>query len=113
MSQDLKTFVLNNKKFIKIKDGETFRGIYRGHQIGRSRFDPEKEIVSYGFWQPGMDEGKIARWEAGSTAVAEAMMKISVGEEVEIHRTGSGTNDTKYTVMPISAEVPVIAAKKK
>ena len=118
MSKDLRTFILNNKKFIRIKDGESFRGVYRGCQFGPSRFDPEKEVAAYLFWQPGMDEGKVARWEATSTRVAEDMENVSIGEEIEVSRKGSGPNDTKYTITAIGAEAPapvatVAAAKKK
>lgn len=112
MSNDLSSFILNNKKFVKLKDGESIRGVYRGFKVVQSRFDEEKETVSYKLSLPGMADGKVVSWENGSINVAELMSNISVGEEIVITRHGSGTSDTTYTIVPVEETKAVASAKK-
>lgn len=106
MAKDLKTFVKDNQKFLKIKDGESFTGVYVSYVVGPNRFDPEgKETVSYKFKYT--DSEKTIIWNNGSTKVADEMAKFSPGETLEIKRTGSGPSDTKYQIKALDG------AKKK
>lgn len=101
MPKDLKTFVKDNQKFLKIKSGETFVGVYLGFAVGPNRFDPDKESVSYKFKYT--DSEKTIIWNNGSTKVADMMAQFSQGETLQISRTGSGTNDTKYEIIALGS----------
>lgn len=99
--KDLKSFVKDNMKFLKIQAGETFTGVYLGYVIGPNRFDTEKEIVSYKFKYT--DSEKTIVWNNGSTKVANQMAGFSQGETLEIKRSGSGPSDTKYEIKALDA----------
>jgi len=100
----LKEFVANNRKYLKLADGETIKAVYRGFKILTNRFDPEKEVVSYRFSLEGMDADKVVNWECGRADVAEIMEKVKVGTALTISRTGSGTDDTKYNIQVAGSE---------
>lgn len=98
MSKDLKDFVVNNRKFLKLEDGETVKAVYHGYKIIPNRFDPEKEVVSYRLTIDGMDKDKVINWECGRADVAEQMESIPVRSTIVISRSGAGTSDTKYDI---------------
>lgn len=96
-SRDLDSFIKNNKKFIKLNDGESFEGTFKGVAIGISRFNPDKEVVIYKFTQPGSET--VLSWENTSVKVAEEMKtKVPVGENCKITRKGSTAKDTSYII---------------
>lgn len=99
-SQDLKSFIKNNRKFVKIKDGETFNGIYLGCAFGPSRFGSDKEVARYRFKYT--DSPVEVSWECASTTVAEKMQNFSVGEELSITRKGATATDTKYEIVAVT-----------
>ncbi|HYF34339.1 MAG TPA: hypothetical protein VD994_03525 [Prosthecobacter sp.] len=108
MPKDLKTFVKDNQKFLKIKSGETFVGVYVNYVVGPNRFDPDgKETVSYKFKY--LDSEKTIIWNNASTKVADTMAQFSPGETLQISRTGSGPSDTKYEIVALGEP----AGKKK
>lgn len=95
-SNSLGSFVKNNRKFVKLKDGDVFMAIYKGYRIVPSRFDTEKETVQYKFQYS--DSTGIVTWENGSTSVAEVMSSIKEGAMIQIKRTGSDAKKTKYEI---------------
>ena len=101
--KDLDTFIKDNKKFIKIKAGETFEGFYRGYIVGKDPFDKNienpKDTVVYRLQEEGSD--KILTWNCKQSRVAEDMNKIAVNSKIRIKRTGEGTSDTKYQITVI------------
>lgn len=97
--KDLKSYARENKKFIKILNGDEIDVVYMGYIIGPNRFDPEKETVSYKFRYPNSDKTVI--WNNGSTAVAEQMSKFQKGQSLRIRREGSGMQDTKYLIQAL------------
>jgi hypothetical protein len=98
----LDSFIKNNRKFIKIKDGESFRAIYRGYKLITSMaFGEEKDVVVYLLQEKGVDHP--IGWQNGSISVAEQMKRFSAGEEIVIKRTGSTAKDTKYEILSADA----------
>lgn len=87
----LNDFAKENSRFFKISDGETIEAVFEGFTIGKSSFDPERNVVSYSL---KTDEGKKI-WNSSSPRVASFFDKANPGQTVSIHRTGEGTN-TKY-----------------
>lgn len=95
----LDTFIKNNRQFIKIKAGETFRGVYRGfEQVVVTSFGQKKEAINYLLQEHGTE--RVVPWQSSSLAVADKMKNFSVGEEIIIKRTGSTATDTKYEILP-------------
>ncbi len=98
----LDSFIKNNRKFIKIKDGESFRGFYRGFKVITTiAFGEEKESVIYMLQEDGVDHP--VGWQNASTGVAEKMKQFSPGEEIIIKRSGSTAKDTKWEVVAAAA----------
>ncbi len=87
----LNDFAKENSRFFKISDGESIEVVFESFTVGKSSFDPEREVVSYSL---KTDEGKKI-WNSSSPRVASFFDKVSPGQTVRIHRTGEGTN-TKY-----------------
>ena len=100
MGKSLDQFIKDNKKFIKIKAGETFVGFYRGYVVGRDPFDKDlenpKDTVVYRLEEEGTN--KVLTWNCKQSRVAEDMAKIPVDSKIKIVRTGGGTNDTRYVI---------------
>lgn len=105
MSNDLNSFIKKNRKFIKIKDGESYSGIYRGYKIHPSRFDMSKDTVSYMF--EDIETGKILPWDSNSGWVAIEMIKYKEGDLLVLTRVGDGTS-TKYTVKKNEVPLPTL-----
>lgn len=95
--QSLRSFIKNNRRFVKIKDGESFRCFYQGFKVTRAMsFGEEKEVVVYMVQEDGVDHP--IGWQTTSVKVAEDMEKFSPGTEIIITRKGSTSNDTKYDI---------------
>lgn len=97
MSKTLGDFVKDNSKFLKLGNGESFEGVYKGYKVGPSKFDPEKETCVYKFSCEGEDE-KFVYFQTASVAVAKIFSQYKGGEKVKITRQGEGTN-TKYKIV--------------
>ena len=87
----LNQWAKENSRFFKIADGETIRVVFEGFKIGKSSFDPERDVVSYTL---KTDEGRKI-WNSSSPKVAAFFDTISPNQTVSIHRTGEGSS-TKY-----------------
>lgn len=92
----LNDFAKENSRFFKISDGESIEAVFEGFTIGKSSFDPERNVVSYTL---KTDEGKKI-WNSSSPRVASFFDKVSPGQTVRIHRSGEGTN-TKYDLTTV------------
>ena len=88
----LESWAKKNNKFLKLKDGESFKGILKDAKPRVSSFDREKEVISYAFEN---QEG-IKYFDNGSPALAERLSAF-IGKEVTLTRRGEGTT-TKYEV---------------
>jgi hypothetical protein len=95
MTKDLNSFIKDNRRFLKLKDGETVRVIYRGYKVAVNPQEPDKELVLYQIQFP--DAQQVMSWKSASIVVAEKMATISQGEEITITRHGEGT-ETKYEI---------------
>ncbi len=101
--KDLETFIKDNKKFVKLLSGQTFEGFYRGYVVGKDPFDKNienpKDTVVYRLQEDGSE--KILTWNCKQSRVAEDMSKIAVNSKIRITRSGSGANDTRYTIVEL------------
>lgn len=94
--KDLKTFVRENRTFIKIKSGESYAGVYKGFSVISDQYNSGKEKVAYKIQD--IDDKIIRTWSCGQTAVAEEMDKIPVDSIIKITRIGATAKDTKYDI---------------
>ena len=92
--KNLNDFVRDNSKFLRLTDGESFEGYYKGYTVTQSQFDPEKETVVY---KLAYDDGKGVFFQTASIAVAKTFGKMKGGEKIRITRKGSGTK-TQYVI---------------
>ena len=86
----LKDWAKQNGKFVKIKDGESFEGIYTGFKEGVN-MNGEPAII-YKF------EGK--EFKSSSAKLAETFFEIPLNTKVKISRTGEGLQ-TKWEVTKV------------
>lgn len=100
---DLNAFIKDSKKFIKIKAGETFVGVYHGHSIITDPFDnsdshTKKKTVQYRLQENGSE--KILPWRCGQFRVADdfVVKKISGGTKISIQRIGDTATSTRYVI---------------
>jgi hypothetical protein len=84
---DLKNWSKDNAKFIKIKDGETYEGIYKGCKPGVN-MNGEPAVI-YDF------DGK--EFKSSSTILADKFSQIKEGTTIKLSRTGEGLQ-TKWKV---------------
>lgn len=98
--KDLNQFAKDNQKFLKLGDGESFRGFFVGYTIGISRFDPEKEVVNYKLKYE--DGEKTIFWGSSRSDVASIFAKIKPGTLIKITRAGSDKSNTSYKITPIN-----------
>lgn len=84
---DLSNWSKENSKFIKIKSGESFEGVYEGYKEGVN-MNGEPAII-YKF------DGK--EFKSSSAKLAESFDKIAKGTKVKISREGEGLQ-TKWEV---------------
>lgn len=97
MSKDLDTFIRENRKFLKIKSGESFTGIYKGYAVVPDPFSPDgKEKVAYRFQD--LSDKVVRSWTCGQAKVAEDMKKIMADEIVKVTRAGATAKDTSYKI---------------
>ena len=107
---DLDKFIQENQKFIKIKTGETFEGIYRGCKQHQDKFNPEKTTISYMFEMP--ITGKIIPWTNGSMKTAVKMKKFTEGDYLHVERIGDGAKTTEYLITKIeNVKIPIPVLK--
>jgi len=102
MSDDLDKFINENTKFLKLEDGESWKGTYLGSKVIPNKFDTEKKTVEY---QLGTKEGYGLTWTNGSIRVARAFKEITETDTVSIKRIGIGQNTT-YEVIKDESGVP-------
>lgn len=105
MSKTLNDYVRDNSKFLRLANGESFKGSFVGYKVTTNTFDPEKEIVVY---KLKYDDGKEVFWQTASTAVARAFSKLKGGEVIQITRHGEG-NATKWDIKSPEAVIDVDA----
>lgn len=101
--KDLNQFAKDNQKFLKLGDGESFKGFYIGYSIGVSRFDPEKEVVNYKLRYE--DSEKSIFWGSSRSDVAMTFSKIKPGTLIKIVRYGTDKNNTSYKIAPVNEAV--------
>jgi len=94
MTETLKDFVKNNSKFLRLGNGESFVGIYKGYKITQNNFDPDKQMVVYKLAYP---DGKEIFWQSSATSVARTLAEFKGGEKIVITRHGEGQK-TKYSI---------------
>lgn len=87
----LNQWAKENSRFFKIADGETVTVVFEGYKIGKSSFDPERDVVAYTLKTA---EGRKV-WNTSSSNVAEFFDKVKPSQTVSITRDGIGRN-TKY-----------------
>ena len=78
-----------NSKFLVLKDGDIFEGVYQGFSIVPSHFDPAQTTCAYNL------DGMI--FNSSSRKLAVQMDTVPVGSVVKIIRHGTGAKTT-YTV---------------
>ena len=87
---DLKDWSDKHSKYIKLKDGESFEGVYGGWKnVIKDAFGEEKETVRYTI------DGKTL--DSSSVGLSRQMAEVKVGDKIKITRSGSGP-DTRYKV---------------
>jgi len=84
---DLKNWSKDNAKFIKIKDGESYEGIYKGCKQGVNMNGEPAVIYNL--------DGK--EFKSSSTILADKFSAITEGSNVKISRSGEGLQ-TKWKV---------------
>jgi len=90
-------FSKKNSSFIKFDDG-VIEGVFGGMKIVvKDSFGEEKEVMRYKI------DGKT--FDSLSTALAEKMDEVKIGQKVRITKSGEGTS-TKYSVEII--EIPEV-----
>jgi len=92
-TKNLKEYVKNRRKYIKVDDGETIEATYQGFDIIPSKFNADEETVRYKL----EIEDEVKPWDTSATSVAEEFAKIEPGQKVSISRKGTGTK-TKYEI---------------
>lgn len=92
-TKNLKDYVKNKRKYIKIDDGETIQAVYQGFDIIPSKFNADEESVRYKLEV----EDEVKPWDTSSAVVADEFAKLEPGQKVSITRVGSGTK-TKYEI---------------
>jgi len=101
MDKTLNDFVKENSKFLRLSNGESFEGVYRGYKVAASTFDPEKDTCNYKLEYP---DGQAVFFQTSSVAVAKTFSRLTGGEMIKIVRDGSG-NKTKYHITSPDLEV--------
>ena len=90
---DLKTWARENSPFIRLNDGDSETGIYKGWKEVADAYNPGKVKIRYSI-EIG---GKIKTFDNGSSAVAMQFDTAKEGDLVKI--TAHGTDMRKrYTV---------------
>lgn len=86
MANDLGSFIKRNKIYLKLGDGESVIGVYRGYVISADPRDPSKEKAIYKIQPEGYDKALFL--SSASVKLAETMAEISEGEPIKITRHG-------------------------
>ena len=87
-------FAKSNSSFVKFDEGGVIAGQFQGMKmVVKDSFGEEKEVMRYKI------DGKT--FDSLSTALAEKMDDVVIGQRVKITKTGEGTS-TKYAVEVIS-----------
>lgn len=90
---ELKKWIKQNSKFLKLADGETITAAYLGFKFVQSSFDSDKETVRYTLMT---SEGEKL-WDTSSKVVADFFDKVTPEGTVKIKRLGEG-RDTEYVL---------------
>ena len=93
--EQVREWAKKNSKFIKLADGDSFKGKLKDFKAIPDHFNPDKEVIRYTF---EMEDGQLKYWDNGRASVVEAMAGF-VGKLVEVWRRGEGKNDTSYEVL--------------
>lgn len=92
---ELDDFIARNQKYVSLKDGESWKGVYQGFTMGINSFG--NEAIYWKFKPIGKDN--IVTWQCGQTGVAVEMKKFKKGDCLKITRRGSKENPpTKYFI---------------
>ena len=95
MVGDLNSFIKRHSKFLKLADGETITVVYMGYVVGADPRNPDVEKVTYKL-KP-MDYENALFLGSSSVKLARQLKDISVGETIQLTRTGLG-KETSYEV---------------
>ena len=90
----LDDFIKENSKFLKLEDGGSYEGYYKGFKVVPNKYDPDKEQVVYKLEDK---EGRGIYFQTASVAVAKAFNKLGKGGFFKITRHGVGTS-TSYEI---------------
>ena len=90
---DLKTWARENSPFIRLNDGDSETGIYKGWVKMQDTYNPGKEKIRYSI----EIDGKVKTFDNGSVSVAMQFDDAKEGDLIKI--TAHGTDMRKrYTV---------------
>lgn len=89
----LSDWATEQSPFIKLQDGESVEGVYKGFKFVDDPFNPDKQRVRYLIEV----NGAVKHWETSSGIVAKRFDEINKETRVKITRFGEAFN-TKYQV---------------
>jgi hypothetical protein len=92
MKNAAKEYHEENSKYLKLKDGETFCGVFLSCKKAPNRFEPGKQTVEYTFQN---EEGREVSFENGSLGVSDFFGDLPDGSEFSMTRDGEGSK-TRY-----------------
>ena len=101
---DLRKWTDKKSKYITIKSGESFQGIFADAKIVQSNWNPEQSTVAYRF------DDKI--FNSMSRGLAEKMKDIRPGSLVRVAKFGDGAK-TKYSVDVLATPEEVLKGEEK
>jgi hypothetical protein len=107
MDNELLQFAKDSRKYLKLEDGEEYRGFYTGRKVIPDKFriseDAAAKTIAYALED---SVGKKLEWTKNSGKIAEAMAKIPVGSGISIMRIKKGD----YVIRPLDADGKPIQA---
>lgn len=86
-------FVNRNSKYIILKSGDSFSGIFRGAKATTNPFDDSKELMLYDIEVDGVKKS----FKSASVRIARELSRAKEGDFVTISREGDGLK-TNYTI---------------
>ena len=90
---ELMDYVAKNSKTISLRDEESIEVKYQGYEIGKNRFDTEKDTINYKLETPF----GVKVFSSGALSLARTFDNIEQGTIIRLTRDGEGTK-TRYKV---------------
>lgn len=108
---DIDDYIKKNTKFLKIGDGEIFRGSFIKYVIIPDEFNPGEETVMYYFHD--LDGNELAFKSSSIKLAQDLAKKAKTGQKIAIKRSGEARN-TRYEVgLGDAGEMPSEAPKSE